>query len=413
MTGFTLDPDFPALGFDPAPGNPGNVDALVMQLTSSARHLEAAHQTLRRVTGGGTDWQGDAARGFSARVAPLPAQLDAARRSFEEAARQLDGWRADLDGMQSKARAYEHEAEQAHARMKRAEDNPDLDLAGHVFDNDADLAAAQSRLDAANRELEAASQALGEIRAQAMDLAGQHKDLADRCAAAIRRAAEGAPDGPGLFDRLADGIKDLVTLQLRMARSVADFVKNHANAIAAVGDMLSTASTLVGVVGTAIDLVGCAFPPVEPVGLMLNATSGVLGLGALGFHAAAKAGGADVSGSTLAQDTFGALSFGFGDGIAVAGRVGMAAPRVVRAAAQGELVTGGTGFLLNTMSLKDMVGDPHTLGYFQPKGKRQHDEYAVTTVLGSPLAGGLLVGFQNAWHDGSKKDAAAADQRGK
>jgi len=405
--GLAMDPAFPGLGFNPAPGSPGSVDQLVMQLSASAKHLEAAYQTLTRVGGGGADWSGDAAEGFSRRIAPLPRQLAAARDSFDRAARQLDVWRADLDGLQAKARAYEDEAKEAKARVERAKDNPDLDLAGVLFTDDRELALAEQRLVTARRELDSASEELDHLRRQAGELAAQHEDLSKKCAAAIRAAAENAPDGPGLLDRLGQAVEGVLLAPIKLAEGVAGFVRDHANSIAAVGDVLSTMGTVVGLVGTALDCTGVG----AIVGVPLAGVSSALSLGALGFHAVGKAGGADVETGTMISDGVGVLSFGFAKAGHVAAGAGGSAGRLITAVARGEDLHTAVESSFAAKDIMDWFGPNSSLKYFVPQNERQGAQ--VAAGLAVPVLGpaAMAVPFENAWNAGAEKDRQAAAAR--
>lgn len=49
--------DFPALGFNPAPGDLGSVDGLTGKLDTARRSLDSAHAVLSRIGKGGSDWE--------------------------------------------------------------------------------------------------------------------------------------------------------------------------------------------------------------------------------------------------------------------------------------------------------------------------------------------------------------------
>lgn len=398
--------DFPGLGFDPAPGDPGRIDALVLQLSASTKYLEDAHATLTRAVAGDASWQGEAASAFSTKIQPLPRQLEIARQSFDRAARELDGWGADLAGMKSKARAYEDSAQAARARLKRAKDNPDLELANVLFTDGEQLADAERRLVIASREVDSAEDELADLRRQAAELAALHEDLSEKCAAALRAVAEEAPDGPGLLAQLGQAVTDVAMFQIKVGQGVVNFVQDHANSIAAVGDILSTVSATTGLIGTALDatIVGAV------VGGPLGVISGVTGLGALGLHGVAKAGGADVSWGTLGEDALGSLTFGIGRAAETAVTEGVAASKVVTAVARGDGVAGPVGEFLD---LKGLVGSDETLEYFVPKNNRQVAELGIGMALPAVGSGMMLApAFENALAAGAEKDRKAAAERG-
>ncbi|MGH3932374.1 MAG: hypothetical protein ACRDTF_20640 [Pseudonocardiaceae bacterium] len=90
--------DYPALGFDPAPGAPSSVVALAQSFDQVATRLDAAHGALTGIGRSGGIWQGEAAEGFRGTVGELPGYLDKARTS--------------LGGASALARAKEHAPEE-------------------------------------------------------------------------------------------------------------------------------------------------------------------------------------------------------------------------------------------------------------------------------------------------------------
>lgn len=389
---------FPGLGFNPAPGDLSAVRALVEDSFGAHRKLQSVWQTLNSLTRGGKEWSGVAADAFSAKVKDLPALVDTATRSFYDCGYQLNEWSAKLDTMRARAADLERQAVGERARVRNAEENPDLGLAGQSFETDEELHQAQRRLNTAVAELDAARSSLNALVEDARRLRHQHAELAEKAAAAIRKAAEGAPDEPGFFDRIGDAVKALAEAHALFANQVWDWVKNHARAIAAVGDVLSTVSAVVGVVGVGLVAAGAAFPPAEVV---LAPTAGVLEIASSGFAAGALvlhgtarvAGGEDVvSGRTLAQDALGTIPLG------AAARVG---GKLGTALLKSRAAEGASNFGL-VDSWAGLFGDPSVFDNFRPQNDRQRIE------LGMPTGGGpLLIALENAWAKGSAQDRAA------
>ncbi|WP_306323321.1 MULTISPECIES: putative T7SS-secreted protein [unclassified Streptomyces] len=382
---------YPALGFDPAPGQPGSVQALADDIHGAYGKLRAAQDVLSGIVRGSGGWSGVAADAFTAKVQDLPGLLSTATDSFQQAQDALVDWRHQLSSMQQSARDHEARAEQARERVRTAEADPDLRLAGRTFTDDAQLADAQGRLDSATQRLDRARADLDQIIEDAQRLRQQHDAQGDDIARLLRKAADEAPDEPGLFDRLMDGFEHLVEAHAWLANEVADWVKEHANAIAAIGDVLSTVSTAIGIVGLALDATGIG----APAGVVLGAVSGGLAAGALAVHTTASLAGADVSWRTFAEDAAGVVSLGAGS--AVLKGAGLA-ERTIAAVAGGEKFVGigGTGD-----SVWAAVEDSTAVGYFIPRDLRQGAEYAIP-------GGGLAVAFENAWKTGSEKDRDAA-----
>ncbi len=62
---------YPSLGFDPAPGDVGNVETLAARTKRAATALDTAQNSIKRLTGN-VSWTGDAASAFSKKVGELP-----------------------------------------------------------------------------------------------------------------------------------------------------------------------------------------------------------------------------------------------------------------------------------------------------------------------------------------------------
>src|SRR5581483_2305390 len=155
---------YPALGFDPAPGDPGEITRLVATLGSAASKLRAAHELIQKMADDQTTWQGDAAEAFHQKLKQdLPKYLDEGHQSLQKAADDLRGWGTRLDGYRTKAQAHEADAASARSTYGSAwtdavsvaqSHRDDLALQGQQFSTDAELQAAQSRLNGAYASIE-------------------------------------------------------------------------------------------------------------------------------------------------------------------------------------------------------------------------------------------------------------------
>jgi hypothetical protein len=322
--------DYPALGFDPAPGATERVGALATDLGSVATELGAAQQALTSIGCSSGIWQGEAAEAFHDKLGEVPDYLGKAHRSLSDAARTLDQWSADLTSMQTAAAQYEAEAAQALRRLQSAESNPDLGLVGHTFPDEASLAQAQARYDAATAQLNIASKELEAIRELAQRLLVQHDELVSEVADALRRAKDEAPKEPGFFDRLisdlADGIKNL-------ASATWKWVQDHADVIAQFGDIMSKIST-------ALAVLAIVTAPFEPVGAIFAGAAAGTALMALGAHGLAKAAGAKIGWGTIGADALGALPFV--GGAARGAKIATSAERALGAASEDVLSYGAS-----------------------------------------------------------------------
>lgn len=275
---------FDALGFDPAPGEVGNIEALSTNYTQVSQSLEQAHQALTRIGASSGIWQGQAADNFRDTVGELPDYLDKAYRSLGDAATALEGWHTDLGSMQRTAADLERQAQQAQRRLEQAEANPDLGLAGRFFPDGESLQAAQQRLEAATERLHAAQQELEAIREQARRLLEQHEQLAQEVAKALQRAKDIAPEEPGFFEELAAASGNIIA-------NLADVTGDISTMLSVVSGVVELVPGVGSVVGTALDAVG--------LGLSVTALQG---------HLVGDALGADIPPETYALD---ALAIGY------------------------------------------------------------------------------------------------------
>ncbi|MEV6588105.1 putative T7SS-secreted protein [Streptomyces acidicola] len=309
---------YPALGFDPAPGNPGNVDALSARTKKAADALDNAQNSIKRLTGNVT-WAGDAASAFSKKVGELPRYLKDSHEAMRTASSELSKWREALTDYQSTARTYETQAKEAKGQVASAEktkstatdrynqaaSDPAFRLSGQYFTGtalqdaqakidaastrlqqaDGDLSAASSRLDQAERELE-------EIIKRAERLYEEHQAQARGIAGQLRKATDGAPD-PGFWERLGDQFQ-------KLGHAIQEWCARNKDLLKSIGDWLGNISAVLGI----LSLLTLWCPPLS--GALALAGAG-LSAGALLAHGAAMIGGADVGLMDLAGDALGAI----------------------------------------------------------------------------------------------------------
>ncbi|WP_329121619.1 putative T7SS-secreted protein [Streptomyces sp. NBC_01465] len=395
---------YPALGFDPAPGSPAAVAALAQDVSGTYSKLKSADGVLTGIINGTGGWTGIAADAFTAKVKELPKILGEATDSFQRATSALTDWQDQLTRLKRDAQGLEEEAQRARERERTAESNPDLDLAGRQYGTQQEADQAQQRLDNAIAQVNSARDSLDAIITDAKDLLARHDDIAATVSDLIKKACDQAPDEPGFWDRLLDGLESVVEAHAQFANDVFDWVKDHANAISAIGDVFSTISTVTGAVGLALDATGIG----APVGAALGITSAITAGAGLGLHLVARAGGADVSNRTLVEDGLGLVSFGIGKVAAKAEdavEVSVGLTKVLKAESQ------GAGWTSVGMTGVDYLKDHTALGYFIPDSKTEAAvEGGALLVPGVGPAVALGMAFDKAWKKGSEKDAAAAGQ---
>ncbi|MFG1640814.1 WXG100 family type VII secretion target [Amycolatopsis sp. NPDC049252] len=295
--------DFPALGFDPAPGDLDGVTDLAGKYRAVSGDLAEANVSLRQIVTKQGVWQGDASEAFARRVGPLPEYLDTAAKSMGQAADALETWSHDLGDLHKRAVDLEARAEAAARAAQEARANPDLALANRTFPDQQSLQIAQRLLDNAGRRLQTAIDGCQSIQDAAKQLQQEHTEAAARVAEQLRKAKELAPDEPGLLDKLGDAVGGALTdLSNALADSVDqawDFVQDHA-------ELLSKTSDVTGDIGNILGFAGEFLPP--PADVVVGAVGTSLGVAALAGHATAAAAGADVAPETLTFDGIGAAT---------------------------------------------------------------------------------------------------------
>lgn len=233
--------NYPALGFNPAPGDAQAASELSDQLAKAVASLEEGHQLITELANSDSaDWQGDAAQEFRSHLSgDLPKALANAHDSLTKAQQALAGWGPALSSFQSLANSLEQQAEQEKAQLdqaqseyQQAQQNPNLSFFSQIG---AQLSPDQI-------------QAAGDARAQLLQCEGQLQEYQAQLQATIRRAQEleqehhqqagqvaeqlhSAPDGlaphkPGLFSR------------------AMNWLHSHAKVI---GNVLSALSAVAGV----------------------------------------------------------------------------------------------------------------------------------------------------------------------
>ncbi|NLE81012.1 MAG: hypothetical protein GX610_15795 [Rhodococcus sp.] len=293
---------YPNIGFDPAPGNANTVGLLATELRDVANKVREAHDSLVRVGHSDGIWQGEAANAFRNEVGELPKCLDDAGTGLQDASVALRDWGMDLESMQKTAQRLEDEARAAKKQLERAEADPGLDEAGRTYTDDAQLAAAQARLDAATDALKRARQELQDIIDRAERLLRQHSELAGLTAQALDKACSDAPE-EGFFEGLANLLEDIGEGIADLAADIWQFIKDNADLINEISNVLSTCSSVLGVAA----MLTWWCPPLSGA---LGTVSLGLGAAALAGHALAMAAGADVTLTTIGMDTLGVVGGG-------------------------------------------------------------------------------------------------------
>jgi uncharacterized protein YukE len=254
---------FPALGFDPVPGDPDAVARTGSRLRRVADDLGHQAGVLQRAAGLTASWQGSAACAYAGRLAERVAELRTAAEVLGTASQALLRHAADLRDLQETAR-----------RLERA----------------AVPASTAVCLPGAATELEV-------LRAPALGLREQAEHAARRVTQEVRRAAEASPAA-----RRFDGWSD-TPLGIPVGRWAAE----HEDALDAVGDRAGLGGAVLTVGAVAAGVVSA--PVVAALALPLGLGAGVAtGVAFLAHGGAAHFGDGAVS--DVALDVAGLGAFG-------------------------------------------------------------------------------------------------------
>lgn len=295
---------FPGLGFDPAPGSLRSVSQSAREYSTLAEQLRSARDAIDSIVKQRGMWEGEASEAFARRVGELPKYLGTATGSMTKAANALSTWSDSLSHMQKSAKELEAQAQRAKKELEAARNNPAFELAGRTFSDPGSLRSAEQALGHASTQLDEATNKLESIIQSARRIQQQHTELAERIAAVLGQAREMAPDEPGLFGKMLDGLGEaftevantMIDIQRDVAQAIGDFIRDNANVIGEI-------STVIGDISTIIGTIGDLLPP--PASTVADAVSLGLGSYAAAGHAVANAAGADVGAETHILDGVG------------------------------------------------------------------------------------------------------------
>lgn len=251
--------DYPALGFDPTPGDIEKVRLAVGSLRSAAAALREI-STVLAGTGAEGEWRGKAAIAFRELVSDdLRPRIETASQSFDDSVRALDGWVEFMTTAQARTRTYEADAA---AALKDANRRQSLDAASPLVDLPPVPSAASDQLDA--------------LRAQARHHGSEYQRHGDEVAAALTKSLDAAPNEPGFWSRLGDTMGGALDSLGTLAGDLGTVIGDIAEAIAPAVFLIAN---IAGFLGASLGLL--ALIP----GLQVLALPAVIfGLVALGGH---------------------------------------------------------------------------------------------------------------------------------
>jgi uncharacterized protein YukE len=236
--------EFPALGFDPAPGDPASVGGLHPDVRAHADSLANSAQQLSQLHAAA--WAGRASDAFHEHVRSLPADLSSAAHAYGEVAAALSAYANELEAARAQALRLESqavEARQAHqVALVRVHE-----LSGPA-PGETDSSARVAQLSTATQLADQLGGDYQAILSRAHALRDHMESVASAAAARIQAAAASPPyREPGGPQQAWD--------------HVTSFVREHAAAIRQISSVLKVVSAVAGLLAL-IPVVGEFIAPV-------------------------------------------------------------------------------------------------------------------------------------------------------
>lgn len=330
--------NFPALGFDPTPGDVSQTRDLGRSLGDMSTELGTILSNISGADRG--SWQGQSANAFMDHLNDdLKPAVQKCHDSFQQASTLLYNWAGQLDGFQAEAAGLEQQAEhqQSTVNSAKATVNGQPGQPGQPAAAPAGSPqAAQQATDATKNQkaVTDAQSGLNDIVRRAHELHDRFISAAKTIADQLHHAGQMAPGKPGLFDSIVDGIGKAFS-------GAWHWVEAHADAIKFIGDLLSDLSGILGILAIIT-------APFEPLGAIFAVAAVATSAAACLTHLLAKAAGANVSWMSIGMDALGALP-----GIGAFAKGAKVADGAIAVARAGELGEGFRG--VSTIS-RNIVG---------------------------------------------------------
>jgi hypothetical protein len=214
--------EFPALGFDPAPGEPEAVSSGAEAGRRFAERLASDVATLRRMSA--SDWIGDAGDRFRDKVKDLPRDLDRSRAAYDATSRALTEYAGELSAAQRQARSLEEEAAAALRQMQAAQAQAGS-IGRTVPANDAERARLTADYRGAVGRANQYGDHLNAIQARARQLQADTAARADQAAGRIRAASDAPYHEPHWWEKAWDSFMGWVRDNADILKKISGILK--------------------------------------------------------------------------------------------------------------------------------------------------------------------------------------------
>jgi hypothetical protein len=215
--------EFPALGFDPAPGDPAALESAARAMTGAGTVLADAGTAAGRLRS--TGWTGDAADAFRGDLADLPRDIDHAARSHRAAATALADFGTGLVSRQRRAAELESRAAALRQQESAAVAEVNRIAARTAPAGSPEFADLRTRYDTARTRATTLGSSLQETLAEARRLHAAHRTAAAEAARAIRAAGDAPYEKPGRLSRAWSAAKAWITAHAETLRGISSTLK--------------------------------------------------------------------------------------------------------------------------------------------------------------------------------------------
>ncbi len=200
---------FPALGFDPAPGEVAAIEAAAGGVAGAGRVFGEAASGVGRLNSSG--WSGEAAEAFRGGLADLPRDLGVAAESYGSVARVLVEYGAGLRGRQRRAEELEVRAAELRRLEQVAVGEVNRIAGRRAPAGSAELAVLRSQYEVARSRAQGLGSQVEQVIAEARRLRGEHAAAAASAARVIRGAARAPYEQPGWLSRAWGSVKSWIS----------------------------------------------------------------------------------------------------------------------------------------------------------------------------------------------------------
>jgi uncharacterized protein YukE len=190
---------YPGLGFDPTPGEPGDVQSVLQAFADTGGKVGLMIATLQDTLDVSDGWIGDAADDFHDNGDDLPQALQKGAESMQQAADALITWFCQLTGNKQQAEALDRIARELKKELAAAEQDLAAAASGARMATGSEAAGARRAYQAAATQVGSLHAQLDAVLDEARKLQRRHLDQAEATAAKLRGATGDAfePVGGG------------------------------------------------------------------------------------------------------------------------------------------------------------------------------------------------------------------------